>query len=1028
MIPVSLTLQGIHSYQEQQTIDFRGLTHSQLFGIFGSVGSGKSTILEAIMLALYGRSERLEKEKGIGYDVMNLRSQQLYIDFMFEVGANQQLYRYTVTAKRSQKNFHNVGALQNSAYQWQNGEWIPLAHASAESVLGLSYDHFKRTVIIPQGKFQEFLQLKDKDRTEMMQDLFNLHRFDLSNNVKTLQSQANNQLQQIEGALAGYQEVSADALVDAWEALHTQLTDIDHHKQKYRKQAAEYQRLQQLKADHEQYEKAKTVFQELNEQKPAYDQLAETLRQVQQCRFYFQDRLERLQTNEQSIENNQGTLNATQTSLSQAEEAYQATNQKLQELQSQHRDQASLQQAITDLQTIRSIIGFKAQLQEKKQSLEQARETLKAAEKAFRQQEAQWQKARRRSQEQYQQLPDQSTLSAVKAWYTQQQSLIGRRDQAYQEASQKEAQIQGLKSQRQALVHQQQLDQLNPEFPNYTMKALRPALEALRTQYQTQQETLDEEIRVLQTQQALEAFGGDLHEGKPCPVCGSSKHPDPIKPGDTTKQVEQKQQQKQEYRQWQEAIARTLEGLEGLRQQYGQLRQEYDRQQQLLAEARQHLEVHQQNFIWPNYQPFTEQQVDEAQRQARAQQEQLQYLEKLRNQEEQAKEEARQSKDGADKAVQDLSHEVSTLEERIQSYHRQLQRLPYAEYASDEAPDLSALGEQWQQDYQQMQTLQNALDQQKPEIDKQRQKRDQLQATVEEQQRQWQALQDELTHLLAQSEFDNLGQVQRLLDDYAYEDLEARQQEISRFQQQHQAQKESLAELEKRLAQTEAFDEETFNAAKTACEKAEQALQDVRRSMAIQQQAIQRQQQQLIHKQKLESQKRVLQDRLANLQTLERLFRGRGFVKYISTVFMQELCRSANERFKRLTNNQLQLEATDNASLQIRDLLNDGHPRSVKTLSGGQTFQVSLSLALALAEQIQQLTGSPQNFFFLDEGFGSLDPESLRLVFDTLNRLRHENRIVGIISHVDELKEGLETALTVKNHPERGSLISSEGL
>jgi energy-coupling factor transporter ATP-binding protein EcfA2 len=91
--------------------------------------------------------------------------------------------------------------------------------------------------------------------------------------------------------------------------------------------------------------------------------------------------------------------------------------------------------------------------------------------------------------------------------------------------------------------------------------------------------------------------------------------------------------------------------------------------------------------------------------------------------------------------------------------------------------------------------------------------------------------------------------------------------------------------------------------------------------------------------------------------------------------------------------------------------MNGGKTRSVKTLSGGQTFQAALSLALALADNIQQITASNQNFFFLDEGFGSLDKESLAVVFDTLKSLRRETRMVGIISHVEEMQQEIEVHL-----------------
>jgi exonuclease SbcC len=107
----------------------------------------------------------------------------------------------------------------------------------------------------------------------------------------------------------------------------------------------------------------------------------------------------------------------------------------------------------------------------------------------------------------------------------------------------------------------------------------------------------------------------------------------------------------------------------------------------------------------------------------------------------------------------------------------------------------------------------------------------------------------------------------------------------------------------------------------------------------------------------------------------------------------------------------------------VRDFLNGGKVRNVKTLSGGQTFQAALSLSLALADSIQKITESNQNFFFLDEGFGSLDKESLSIVFETLKSLRKENRIVGVISHVEEMQQEIDNYLRIVMDDERGSII-----
>ena len=162
-----------------------------------------------------------------------------------------------------------------------------------------------------------------------------------------------------------------------------------------------------------------------------------------------------------------------------------------------------------------------------------------------------------------------------------------------------------------------------------------------------------------------------------------------------------------------------------------------------------------------------------------------------------------------------------------------------------------------------------------------------------------------------------------------------------------------------------------------------------------------------------------------NIKTLKNLFKANGFVDYVSSVYLNNICQSANERFYRLTRQKLSLELTEDNSFIIRDFLNDGKTRSAKTLSGGQTFQAALSLSLALADDIHKISGAEENFFFLDEGFGSLDKESLNVVFDTLKALRKEKRIVGVISHVEDMQEEIDTYLRIENTENNGSVIKT---
>ena len=182
--------------------------------------------------------------------------------------------------------------------------------------------------------------------------------------------------------------------------------------------------------------------------------------------------------------------------------------------------------------------------------------------------------------------------------------------------------------------------------------------------------------------------------------------------------------------------------------------------------------------------------------------------------------------------------------------------------------------------------------------------------------------------------------------------------------------------------------------------------------------------QKLKEKQSLLGEFERIENRETNLRELERLFSGKGFVRYVSSIYLRELCNTANKRFRMLTKNSLSLEIDDSNTFWVMDYLNGGKKRLLKTLSGGQTFQASLCLALALAEKVKALNQADQSFFFLDEGFGALDKNSLRVVFETLKALRHENRVVGIISHVEELQQEVGVYAQIELDPELGSLIN----
>lgn len=150
---------------------------------------------------------------------------------------------------------------------------------------------------------------------------------------------------------------------------------------------------------------------------------------------------------------------------------------------------------------------------------------------------------------------------------------------------------------------------------------------------------------------------------------------------------------------------------------------------------------------------------------------------------------------------------------------------------------------------------------------------------------------------------------------------------------------------------------------------------------------------------------------------------------YIQGAYFDQILMRANIRLQKMSGGQYDLKRRDTVDgyksqsgleLDIVDHINASE-RSVNTLSGGESFLASLALALGLSDEVQMSTGIRLDTLFVDEGFGSLDPEALNKAYNTLASLTEGNRLVGIISHVAELKERIDRQIVVSKKPSGGS-------
>ena len=200
---------------EKQSVDFDELTKSGLFGIFGPTGSGKTTILDGITLALYGKIARKSK------NFINANSENATIVFEFQITGNV-VKRYRV--ERVFKTDKKTGGVKTSKSLLIDvtGEPEVLADKKTEvdnlcqDIIGLNSEDFQRTVVLPQGKFSDFLKLEGNERSKMLERLFGLEEYgdQLTFRLKRKREAEELQMADVEGQLKTYDGISENSLLE----------------------------------------------------------------------------------------------------------------------------------------------------------------------------------------------------------------------------------------------------------------------------------------------------------------------------------------------------------------------------------------------------------------------------------------------------------------------------------------------------------------------------------------------------------------------------------------------------------------------------------------------------------------------------------------------------------------------------------------------------------------------------------------------------------------------------------------------
>lgn len=284
MKPIKLVLKGLNSFEDEQSIDFISLTRNGFFGIFGPTGSGKSTLLDGIMLALYGKESR---NSG---NFINVNGDRAFVRFEFQI-SDTPIKRYAV--EREFKRNKSGGILSNKCKLMDITyedveileESVTMINKRCEEIIGLNKDDFMRTVVLPQGKFSEFLKMEGKPRCDMLERLFNLQAYGMQLKSKVMSALKQEEMKQAEivGALNVNGDIDEAIFQQKKEEVKNQAVALEHAEKQVKTLLITFEEQQKLNEMDQEHEKHLKNQEKLQEKASLYAIKRKTLEKLQKA-------------------------------------------------------------------------------------------------------------------------------------------------------------------------------------------------------------------------------------------------------------------------------------------------------------------------------------------------------------------------------------------------------------------------------------------------------------------------------------------------------------------------------------------------------------------------------------------------------------------------------------------------------------------------------------------------------------------------------------------------------------------------
>ncbi|WP_017190819.1 AAA family ATPase [Vibrio harveyi] len=1009
MKPIKLTMQAFGPFAQTETIEFDKLGANPLFLINGPTGSGKTSILDAICFALYGETTGNERQ-GIQMRC-DMAAPTLLTEVTLEFSLHGKSYRVIRSPEQEAPKARGEGMTVRkhtaALYEITDEEKLITSKTTqvkteVTNIIGLNETQFRQVMVLPQGKFRELLLATSKEREEIFGQLFQTDiykkiEYALKDKASAISKAKDEFDNQIRGALQVAGVSSEAELTEQREALSVQFDSVQKQEQESLAQLnalkTELQKAEALSNEFKKREQAEIALKQHLEQSDAVSsrqlQLdnAKKASKVELPYVTLQNASKQTQELEQKVAKLSQDLTVANDAVKSKEGVLQTAKEQAAQLPKLTEQQYQLE-------------GMKGKLVEKSE--------LEKAINAGLTQKSEFEATLKK----YSALKEKLTLEAQQG-----QKLL---DQARVDVANIGSVEAEIKQQQRLMQDLQKLTGLNQELAK--LDALTPSKQAsvdqAKARYVELQRSADTlELSWHNAQAAV--LAQRLQAGEMCPVCGSVEHPQPAQFVGEEVTKEQVQRARNTEREGQVALNQLSNQLEQHNIAVGQYKQQIE---QLSVELGQTASM------------------DLSALQASMQQlsERLQQLSSINLvQLEQSVNELNQRCVTGEGKINDLQNQMAANESTIKVNREQLAKLSAsldAKYSSLEVleQDIVAIQKQIAELNSAFESAQNHLQQAvlaKTNIESQLTTNQQW---LNEALDRLNTAKADWNQALLASAFEDEAQFLACKADEV--EMQVWQKEIDAFKQTQIKLEQTLADLSSTLKDLALPDLEGLN---VKLNSNQQSYVEARNQLDSTRSLFERLEKVRNDIATLHDKNTKLEDEYKVFGTLYDVASGKtgsriSLHRFVLGVLLDDVLIQASQRLSLMSKGRYILarktEGFKGAAGRGLDLVVEdsytGKTRDVATLSGGESFMAALALALGLSDVVQSYSGGIRlDTLFIDEGFGSLDPESLDLAIQTLVDLQQTGRMIGVISHVSELKEQMAQRIDVE--PSRlGSTVS----